>query len=410
MFNIERWKEIIQSIQKNKLRTALSGMTVSLGILIFIILFGLGEGLKNSYSDLFLNEANNVIFIYPGKTTKPYGGFRTNRRIELKNEDILAVKEEFSNSLEYINPRLNASEPIKYKLESFQFTIDAVAPSNQLIEKHVLMKGRYINEKDIEDFNKVVVIGRLVARDIFKDEDPIGKFLNLGSRAFKVVGVFQDTSGDTEENKLIIPYTTRQQILKGSDVIGTLALTFDQSIGGSGAIKLSDDIKSFLKKRKSVDPSDPSGIRVRNVADELNRSMQFANVLQIIVTFVGIGTLIAGIIGISNIMVFIVKERTKELGIRKALGAQPDEIIKMILTESIFITGLSGFLGMIIGILILNSLDTSALQDYFITRAGVDFGIAFGATVVLIVFGIIAGYLPAKRAAQIKPIVALRDE
>lgn len=410
MFNIERWKEIIQSIQKNKLRTALSGMTVSLGILIFIILFGLGEGLKNSYSDLFLNEANNVIFIYPGKTTKPYGGFRTNRRIELKNEDIIAVKEEFSNSLEYINPRLNASEPIKYKLESFQFTIDAVAPSNQLIEKHVLMKGRYINEKDIEDFNKVVVIGRLVARDIFKDEDPIGKFLNLGSRAFKVVGVFQDTSGDTEENKLIIPYTTRQQILKGSDVIGTLALTFDQSIGGSGAIKLSDDIKSFLKKRKSVDPSDPSGIRVRNVADELNRSMQFANVLQIIVTFVGIGTLIAGIIGISNIMVFIVKERTKELGIRKALGAQPDEIIKMILTESIFITGLSGFLGMIIGILILNSLDTSALQDYFITRAGVDFSIAFGATVVLIVFGIIAGYLPAKRAAQIKPIVALRDE
>lgn len=410
MFNIERWKEIIQSIQKNKLRTALSGMTVSLGILIFIILFGLGEGLKNSYSDLFLNEANNVIFIYPGKTTKPYGGFRTNRRIELKNEDIIAVKEEFSNSLEYINPRLNASEPIKYKLESFQFTIDAVAPSNQLIEKHVLMKGRYINEKDIEDFNKVVVIGRLVARDIFKDEDPIGKFLNLGSRAFKVVGVFQDTSGDTEENKLIIPYTTRQQILKGSDVIGTLALTFDQSIGGSGAIKLSDDIKSFLKKRKSVDPSDPSGIRVRNVADELNRSMQFANVLQIIVTFVGIGTLIAGIIGISNIMVFIVKERTKELGIRKALGAQPDEIIKMILTESIFITGLSGFLGMIIGILILNSLDTSALQDYFITRAGVDFSIAFGATVVLIIFGIIAGYLPAKRAAQIKPIVALRDE
>jgi len=410
VFNIERWKEIIQSIQKNKLRTALSGMTVSLGILIFIILFGLGEGLKNSYSDLFLNEANNVIFIYPGKTTKPYGGFRTNRRIELKNEDIIAVKEEFSNSLEYINPRLNASEPINYKLESFQFTIDAVAPSNQLIEKHVLMKGRYINEKDIEDFNKVVVIGRLVARDIFKDEDPIGKFLNLGSRAFKVVGVFQDTSGDTEENKLIIPYTTRQQILKGSDVIGTLALTFDQSIGGSGAIKLSDDIKSFLKKRKSVDPSDPSGIRVRNVADELNRSMQFANVLQIIVTFVGIGTLIAGIIGISNIMVFIVKERTKELGIRKALGAQPDEIIKMILTESIFITGLSGFLGMIIGILILNSLDTSALQDYFITRAGVDFGIAFVATVVLIVFGIIAGYLPAKRAAQIKPIVALRDE
>jgi len=410
MFNLERWKEIFQSIKKNKLRTALSGMTVSLGILIFIILFGLGEGLKNSYSDLFLNEANNVIFIYPGKTTKPYGGFKTNRIIELKNNDVIAVANEFSDRIEYVNPKLFVSEPIKYKLDSYQFEINAVAPSNQFIEKHVLMQGRYINEKDVDEKNKVTTIGRLVARDIFKDENPIGKFINIGSRAFKVVGVFQDISGDTEENKLIIPYSTRQQILKGTDVIGNLAITFDQNIDGSGAVKLSNEIKSLLKKRKSIDPSDPSGIRVRNVADEIDRSLQFANALQIIVTFVGIGTLIAGIIGISNIMVFIVKERTKELGIRKALGAQPNEIIKMILSESIFITTLSGFFGMILGIIILNSLDSGALQDYFITRAGVDFGIAFFATVILIVFGVIAGYVPAKRAASIKPIVALRDE
>ncbi|MDA9203707.1 ABC transporter permease [Flavobacteriaceae bacterium] len=410
MFNIERWKEIFQSIQKNKLRTALSGMTVSLGILIFIILFGLGEGLKNSYSDLFLNNANNVIYIYPGKTTKPYGGFKTNRRIELKNADIDALKQEFSSSIEYVNPSLFVSEPISYGLESFTFEISAVSPSNQLIEKHVLMKGRYINEKDIKEKNKVVTIGRLVARDIFKGDDPIGKFINLGSRSFKIVGVFQDTSGDTEENKLIIPYTTRQQILKGTDVVGTVGITFDQSWSGSQAVKLSDNIKSFLKKRKSVDPTDPSGIRIRNVADEIDRSLQFANALQIIVTFVGIGTLIAGIIGISNIMVFIVKERTKELGIRKALGAEPNEIIKMILTESIFITAISGFLGMVVGIIILNSLDSSALQEYFITRAGVDLNIAFSATIILIIFGVIAGYIPAKRAAQIKPIVALRDE
>ena len=410
MFNIERWKEIFQSIQKNKLRTALSGLTVSLGILIFIILFGLGEGLKNSYSDLFLNNANNVIYIYPGKTTKPFGGFKTNRRIEIKNGDIDALKEEFSSSIEYINPTLRVSEPISFGLESFIFEISAVSPSNQLIEKHVLMKGRYINEKDIKEKNKVVTIGRLVARDIFKGEDPLGKFINLGSRSFKVIGVFQDTSGDTEENKLIIPYTTRQQILKGTDIVGTVGITFDQSWGGSQAVKLSDNIKTFLKKRKSVDPTDPSGIRIRNVADEIDRSLQFANALQIIVTFVGIGTLIAGIIGISNIMVFIVKERTKELGIRKALGAEPNEIIKMILTESIFITAISGFLGMMTGIIALNSLDSTALQEYFITRAGVDLNIAFFATVILIIFGVIAGYIPAKRAAQIKPIVALRDE
>ena len=409
MFNVERWKEIFQSIQKNKLRTVLSGTTVSLGILIFIILFGLGEGLKNSYSDLFLRQANNVVFLYPGKTTKPFGGFKTNRRIEFDNSDISDIKTNFSDRVEYINPTIRYGDNIKYKLESYSFSIQAVSPSNQYIEGNVLMKGRYINEKDIKNKTKVVVIGRLVARDIFKTEDPIGKFINIGSRSYKVIGVFQDLDGDNEESYLFLPYTTRQQILMGSDKVGSIAITFNPNLGGKGAVKLENDIKTFLKKKKSIDPTDASGIRVRNVADELERSMQFAGALQIIVAFVGIGTLIAGIIGISNIMVFIVKERTKELGVRKALGAQPSEIIKMILTESIFITSISGFAGMIIGVITLNSLDSS-LQEYFITRPQVSLNIAFVATLILIIFGVIAGYIPAKRAAQIKPIVALRDE
>ena len=409
MFNLERWIEIYQSIKKNKLRAILSGFTVSLGILLFIILFGLGEGLKNSYQDLFLDQSNNVVFVFPGKTTKPFGGFKSNRRIEFDNSDIQEISKQFESRIEYINPRISSSEIISYKLESYSFSIEAVAPSNQYIENHVLMKGRYLNEKDINEKSKVTVIGRLVARDIFKQEDPIGKFINIGSRSFKVVGVFQDTGGDVEESKLFMPYTTRQQILMGSDKIGNIALTFNPEIGASGAVKLGDDIKKFLKEKKSIDPTDPSGLFIRNVADEIERSMQFAGVLQIIVTFVGIGTLIAGIIGISNIMVFIVKERTKELGIRKALGASPSEIIKMIITESIFITAVSGIFGMVGGILILNSFDTG-LHEYFITRPGVNIGIAVAATILLIVFGVVAGYLPAKRAAQIKPIIALRDE
>ncbi len=409
MFNVERWIEIFQSIKKNKLRAVLSGFTVSLGILLFIILFGLGEGLKNSYKDLFLDQSNNVVFVFPGKTTKPFGGFKSNRRIEFDNSDIEEISKQFDSRIEYINPRIRSGGIISYKLESYDFSLQAVAPSNQYIENHILMKGRYLNERDIKEKSKVAVIGRLVARDIFKEEDPIGKFINIGSRAFKVIGVFQDRGGDVEESYLFIPYTTRQQILMGSDKIGDIVLTFNPEIGASGAVKLADDLKKFLKKRKSIDPTDPSGLFIRNVADEFERSMQFASVLQIIVTFVGIGTLIAGIIGISNIMVFIVKERTKELGIRKALGASPNEIIKMILTESIFITAVSGFLGMVGGIILLNSVDTG-LMDYFITRPGVNFSLAITATIVLIVFGVIAGYIPAKRAAQIKPIVALRDE
>ena len=224
MFNIERWKEIFQSIRKNKLRTVLSGTTVSLGILIFIVLFGLGEGLKNSYSDLFLRQANNVVFLYPGKTTKPFGGFKTNRRIEFDNSDITDIENNFSDRVELINPTIGFGAIIKYKLESYDFSIQAVSPSNQYIEGNVLMKGRYINQKDIENKSKVVVIGRIVARDIFKTDDPIGKFINIGSRAYKVVGVFQDLDGDNQESYLYIPYTTRQQILMGSDKVGNLSL------------------------------------------------------------------------------------------------------------------------------------------------------------------------------------------
>ena len=195
MFNAERWIEIFQSIRKNKLRAVLSGFTVSLGILLFIILFGLGEGLKNSYKDLFLDQSNNVVFVFPGKTTKPFGGFKSNRRIEFDNSDIKEISQQFASRIEYINPRIRFGGRITYKLESYDFSLQAVAPSNQYIENHILMKGRYLNEKDIKEKSKVAVIGRLVARDIFKEEDPIGKFINIGSRAYKVIGVFQDRGG-----------------------------------------------------------------------------------------------------------------------------------------------------------------------------------------------------------------------
>ena len=277
------------------------------------------------------------------------------------------------------------------------FVEDILVPTQKVVQ---IRKGKKINKE------KVYFPGYIMIKANLTGEIP-----HIIKALPNVIGFLGETKdGENEESELFVPYTTRQQILKGSDKLGNLDITFNQNLGGKGAVKLENDIKTFLKKKKSIDPTDPSGIRVRNVADELDRSLQFANALQIIVTFVGIGTLIAGIIGISNIMVFIVKERTKELGIRKALGAEPNEIIKMILTESVFITSIAGVFGMISGIVILNSLDSGVLQDYFITRAGVDLNIAFFATVILIIFGVIAGYIPAKRAAQIKPIVALRDE
>jgi putative ABC transport system permease protein len=409
MLNRDRWREIFETIGKNKLRTFLSGFTVALGIFIFIILFGLGNGLKNTFQEFFLDDASNAIFLYPGKTSMPYKGFKANRRIEFENDDLEDIRQNFAMLTEFVTPRISRSALTRYKNESNTYTTRAVAPGHQLVEKTILMKGRYINENDINEKTKNAVIGRLVAKDLFKTEDPLGKYINVGSTAFKVVGVFQDDGGDREERYIYISYTTRQLLEKSNNKVDQLIVTFPKELGHAGAIALESSLKKYFKDKKSIDPRDPNGIYFQNLTDELKQSQQFAVVLQLIVSFVGLGTLIAGIIGISNIMVFVVKERTKELGIRKALGATPKSVIQMILQESVFITAISGYVGLFLGIAVLKNIGLK-LEEYFIKDPYIDLGTALTATLILILFGAIAGYIPAKRASSIKPIVALRDE
>jgi|TARA_B110000483_G_scaffold112300_1_gene136457 putative ABC transport system permease protein len=409
MFSRDRWQEIFDTIRKNKLRTFLSGFTVALGIFIFIILFGFGNGLKNQFKEFFLDDATNTITLFAGKTSMPYQGFKSNRRIEFDNSDLADIKENFPFFLEYITPRISRSASVKYKNEFDNYSTRGVGPAHQFAEKTIMMKGRYINEKDIENKTKYAVIGRLVAQDLFNQGDALGQFIEIGNSVFKVIGIFQDDGGDREERYIYIPYTTRQLLEKSNDKVDQIVLAFKPQLGHLGSLVFERKLREFLKKKKSIAPKDPNGIFFRNRADILKQNQQFANVLQLIVTFVGLGTLIAGIIGISNIMVFVVKERTKELGIRKALGATPKSVIQMILQESVFITTISGYVGLFIGIFVLKSIGVS-LQDYFIKDPYIDTTTALFATIILILFGGIAGYIPAKRAARIKPIVALRDE
>ena len=409
MFSRDQWQEIFETIRKNKLRTILSGFTVALGIFIFIILFGFGNGLKNSFEQFFLHDATNTLWLYPGVTSKAYQGFKDNRRIEFENSDLIDIKENFTFFLENITPRINRREVLSYKGQSNIYNIRAVAPAHQNVEKTIIMKGRFINQKDIDERTKNITIGRLVEQDIFKKEDPIGKYIEIGESAFKVVGVFQDKSGDREERLVYLPYTTQQLMEKNNDKIDQIIVSFKQELGYVGALAFEKQLGDFFKSKKVIDPTDKSGLYIRNTTERVRQNQRFASTLQIIVAFVGIGTLIAGIIGISNIMVFVVKERTKELGVRKALGATPISIVAMILNESIFITTLSGIFGLLIGIFILSRLDDQ-LEQYFILDPYVDSLTALIATFLLIFFGAIAGFIPAKRAASIKPIIALRDE
>lgn len=409
MFNRDNWKEIFETIQKNKLRTFLSGFTVALGILIFVVLYGFGNGLINTFDEFFKDDATNTFFIFPGRTSIPYKGYKSNRRIEFDNSDLADLEKNFAMFIEYISPRVDRGGLVKYKNESNNYTTRGVSESYQFAEKTIMMKGRYLNREDIANKTKYAVIGRLVEKDLFSQEEAIGKYIDVAGSAFKVIGVFQDDAGDNEERRIYIPYTTRQLIEKNTDKVNQIVIGFKPEIGYAGAMAFQRSLDKFIRNKKFINPEDQNGLFIRNVADQLKQNQQFAGILQLIVSIVAFGTIIAGIIGISNIMVFVVKERTKELGIRKALGATPKSVISTILLESVFITTISGFVGMLLGVALLSSLGEK-LADYFITNPFINTGTAIFATVTLIIFGAIAGYIPARRAARIKPIVALRDE
>ena len=410
MFSRDRWLEIFETIKKNKLRTFLSGFTVALGILIFVVLFGFGNGLKNTFEKFFKDDALNTIWLNPSRTSKPYMGYEANRRIEFDNDDMLDIQKRFDFYIEGMTPRVSFSSDVGYKLESNNYSIRGVGPSHQKNEMTIIMKGRYINGLDVDNKERNIVIGRLVEQDLFKGENSIGKFISGGGRSWKIVGVFQDDGGDREERIIYAPYSTVQSIRKNTDKVDQIIISYKPEIGYAGAVAFEKQLKKYMKQKKFIDPTDPRGIFIRSASSDMQENDQFASVLQYIISFVGIGTLLAGIIGISNIMVFVVKERTKELGIRKAIGATPKSIVGMILHEAIFITTISGYVGLLTGVVFLNYIGDKLEEEYFITNPGIDISTGITATIILIAFGAFAGYLPAKRAAQIKPIEALRDE
>lgn len=409
MFDRDRWVEIFEAIRKNKLRTFLSGFTVSLGILIFTVLLGLGNGLLNSFLSSFVDDAQNIIFIRPGTTSKPYKGFQEGRKIQFKNADLDYIKENYKDKLEYITPRINRTVNVKYQKESGSYSIRAVSPDHQYLEKTILMRGRYLHAEDINKRTKNVVIGRLVEQDLFKSENALGKLLQIDGIAYRIVGIFQDSGGDNEERFLYIPYTTLQLRFGNTKDIDQINISYQMTMGSEQAIAFANQIKSDFKKRFKVSPNDQRAIRIRSFAEDIKETMVILSGIYFIIFIVGIGTLISGVIGIGNIMTFSIKERTKELGIRKALGASPKSIVAMVLQESMLITITAGYLGLLLGILSLRLIGNS-LEEFFIHNPNVDTVVIGMATITLILAGLIAGYLPARRAARIKPIIALRDE
>ncbi|WP_100610133.1 ABC transporter permease [Confluentibacter lentus] len=409
MFDLDLWREIFQSINKNRTRSLLSGFTVAFAILLFTILFGIANGLQNTFEQEFVDTASNSIFIMSGQTSIASEGLQAGRKIQFKNEDYDYIKEEFSDKVEFITSRVFKSVNASYKNEKNSYSLIAVHPDYQFVEKNIIKEGRYINQNDIENRTKVIVIGRLVEEDLFINESSIGKYINLNGIQYKVVGTFMDEGGDDEERIIYMPLTTAQHLYGNNDYIDQMNLTYSPDLNYEQALGFSNLLTRKLKSRFSVANDDQRGIRVFNMAEATQQVDQMTLGLTVIILVIGFGTLIAGIVGISNIMIFIVKERTKEIGIRKALGATPRSIVSIILIESILITAIAGYVGLLIGVGVLELIG-SGLEVYFITNPGVNNSLVFGATITLVLAGALAGYLPAQKASQIKPIVALRND
>ncbi|MBT8281861.1 MAG: ABC transporter permease [Muriicola sp.] len=414
MFDLERWQEIFDAIRKNKLRTFLTGLSVASGIFILVILLGFGQGMQNGIAKEFEQDASTSVWVWPGVTSKEYKGLNPGRRIQFRNENYENVGELYKKEIEYESPRYFVNNvQINYGKESLAYGIQGISGNFQFIENAKMAEGRFINVQDVTNTAKVAVIGRKIRNDVFKEvETPVGEFITVLGIPFKIVGVYGETE-EREEERIYIPVTTAQKVFNGADRINNMAFTlppadnFDKAVAQAVAFKAG--IESYLRQVHTVAPDDSSGVQVWSAMEEAKRYFSLTGNIKFFFWFVGICTIIAGVVGVSNIMLIVVKERTREIGIRKALGAKPWSIIGMILHEAIFVTAISGFAGLIFSMGLLEIVGPYIEVDY-VLNPSVNFNVALATVFVLIVAGTIAGFFPAWRAAHIHTIDALRDE
>lgn len=415
MFDIERWQEIFETLSKNKLRTFLTGLSVASGIFILVILLGFGKGIENGVTSQFQSDATNLLTIASGVTTKEYKGLNPGRFIQMKNDNFTRVSQEYNDQIEHESSMYAIYQTtITYKKETVNYRVRGVMPGHQMIENADISMGRFVNQADFDGAKKVAVIGNKMRNDLFKnDENPIDKNLVINGINFKVIGVFYDAGGEREENQTYIPVSTAQKVFNGGENIQYMLFTMKMGDNYEQAVKqselMSSGIERKLKEMHTVAPDDVSAIRVYNTLEQSQKIYSLIDTIKAVFWFVGIGTIIAGIVGVGNIMLIIVKERTKEIGIRKALGALPMSIVGMILQEAVFVTMLAGLFGLIAGLGLLELVGPQ-IQSDFIKNPQVNFNIAISTVFILVVAGALAGFIPAYRAAKIKPIDALRDE
>lgn len=422
MFDIDKWQEILSTIKKNKLRTFLTGFAVAWGIFMLMVLLGAGNGLSNGVGSNFKGNAMNAMWIWSRETSMPYAGFQSGRRIQFTMDDYYAIKK--MDKIDKISARYwIGNRTYSYNGEYGDYNTQSCHPDYMDIEKFEIKEGRFINDIDMQYDRKVMVIGQDIKDALFPATDPLGEFIKVGDVPFQVIGVYDELDPREGTRQGLIPISTAQRLFNSGNKIHNLALT-TVDVTKAESEKIEQNIKDYLAKAHKFNPKDQRAIGVYNSLENYIETMNIFKAIKMFVWLIGIGTLIAGIVGVSNIMLIVVKERTKEIGIRKALGATPGSIVGLVLLESILITALAGYIGMFLGVSLMEGINFLMEQQAhaqlgasgdrgefrMFMNPTVDLRIAVSAMLLLVTAGALAGYFPAKRAASIKPIEALRDE
>jgi putative ABC transport system permease protein len=407
---IEALLELWDVLRRNALRTTLTGLSVAWGVFMLVVLLGAGKGLENGADWEFRDDAQNQIWIAGGKTSVPFRGRSPGRAISFKNQDFADLSRKVPG-IEHLTGRfwLWGEFSVSYGSKRASFSILGVHPDHRFLEKTVIVRGRFLNESDQSDKRKVAVIGSKVREMLFGDDDPVGQYVNIRGLAYKVVGEFEDVGGENELRKIYVPISAAQLVYNQPDVIHQLLFTVgDASVEQSQA--MAEQARALLAKNHGFAVDDRRALRIGNNLEQFTRLTNVFRWIRVFVWAVGVGTLLAGIVGIGNIMLISVAERTKEIGIRKALGATPASIIRMVLGEALVLTAVSGYAGLVAGVGVVELVAAKFPEAPFFRQPSVSLEIALGATALIIAAGALAGFFPAYRAARVNPIVALRSE
>jgi putative ABC transport system permease protein len=415
MFDSDRWSEIWNTLSRNKLRSFLTMFGVGWGIFMLVVMLGMGNGLKNAVLGGFEGFATNSCFIWTMPTTKPYGGFQRGRQFHFENADTEIIRRNVSG-IEVCSPQLQlggwqGGNNVSYNSRIGAFSIYGAEPEVLLVESMRLFQGRFLNHADLSEERKVCVIGQAVIDRLFEQEDPMGKYIKINGVYFQVVGLAKKKGsaemGDNPEAKIYVPFTTFQKAFNSLNEVHWYSIIAKP---GEDVARIEKEVKALMARRHKVDPTDDNAFGSWNMQQMYGMMNGLFLGIGGLSWFVGICTLLAGVIGIGNIMLVIIKERTKEIGIRRSIGATPKAITSQIVMEALTLTSIAGYFGLLAGVALLEITRAVAGDADFFKNPGIDLFVALVAFAVLIISGLLAGLLPARRALSIKAVDALRAE